>query len=95
MDEQVYWINRAVAERFSVADLWLELRTALRVAKMSQTSSDDPPTPDEGPPLTLPIVCPKLRTHDRSGAQPGDTCVGSNNLNGLSRFGAQEPSRQP
>jgi hypothetical protein len=57
-EEQVYWINRAVEERFSVADLRLELRTSLRAASMSQTSSDDPPMPDEGPPLTLPIVCP-------------------------------------
>jgi hypothetical protein len=57
-DEQIYWINRSIEERFSVADLRLELRTSLRAASMSPTATFSPPLPDERTPLVLPIVCP-------------------------------------
>lgn len=57
-DEQIFWISRAIEGRFSVADLRLELRAALRAAGMSPASTDNPALSSEGTHLTLPIVCP-------------------------------------
>ena len=60
-DEQIYWINRAIEERFSVADLRVELRSALRgttVASASIDTDDRSPPDDQTPSQTTPIVCP-------------------------------------
>ncbi len=58
-DEQISWINRAIEERFSVADLRVELRSALRCASTAPTSTNDlSPPDDETQALTIPIVCP-------------------------------------
>ena len=68
---QDHWLDRSIQDRLSVADLRLELRSALRSASMSQTSADDPSLPDdESAPLTLPIVCPSCGHTIEAGPDP-------------------------
>jgi hypothetical protein len=58
-DKQDYWLDRAIALGFSVADLRIELRSARRGPKQVADSDDDPPcdsTELDG------VVCPKCGT---------------------------------
>jgi hypothetical protein len=55
-DQQEYWLDRAVAERFSVADLRLELRSSRRKRAQVQVSPSGPPIYMQAPKVL--VTCP-------------------------------------
>lgn len=55
-DEQDRWLDRAILERLSVADLRIELRGQKRLNKSTQSQSDTP---------ALLVVCPQCKEHIR------------------------------
>jgi hypothetical protein len=59
-DEQRHWLDRAVANRFSVEDLRIELRTARRGGYAAREHLGESRLDEHGEPASMPVfVCPQ------------------------------------
>lgn len=85
-EERIHWINSAVDQRLSVADLRLELRTSQRGAKQAQADDqhqDGAPATEARNPSS--VICPhcggKVETEGEpaGGGEPAVPAVGANN----------------
>lgn len=57
MDEKLYWLERAGAERLSVADLRTELRNSQRASRATEGDHSSEPDPVDSDALT--VICPR------------------------------------